>query len=212
MRAITKAQKLLARANNGDADARVQLDKLLTKYGTSEADIPTSRKRGRPRLLDRTAIDGLCHQAADFAPSQVTQRTKENFYFYANALHIISPSVEHLKRWAWLLRPNERGETHSRKTIMSQLGRIGNERAREIFADRLCELKPTTTHKALRLLREWEENRRLLLAMKALGSDGADALSQGVLDDAARRACYDDPPKHRRNTVHTSKRRGRETG
>jgi hypothetical protein len=217
MKAVKRSQTLFARAARGDVAARAQLDRLLKKHRKTEADIPPIRPRGRPRLHDRGMIEGVCHKAANFAPDQVTQRTKENFYFYANMLSTLSSSVDNLKRWAWLLRPNQCGETRSRKCIMSQLGRVADEAARAIFADRLCELKPTT-REAIKLLREWEENRTFFVFLAALKPWGlrdsikllrawkADRqavkimrgqhdfaaevrLDDKTLEDAARRAC-----------------------
>jgi hypothetical protein len=181
-----RAQKLLEAAKGGDRDARVKLDALLKKHHKTEADIPPLRSRGRPRVHDRAILEGVYRERG---LPDLTQRTKENLYYFAVGLvtlvdhRPLNPSPKLLKRWAWLLRPDGRN-LYPRKTIISQLGRIEDEHARGIFADRLCELKPTA-REALRLLRLWEGNRQFLAD---LGHRGA-VPDKKALEAEARLAC-----------------------
>jgi len=186
---VTKRiQKLLVLANSGDQAARAQADALLKKHHLCEADIPPVRPRGRPREIDRATLDAVYRELGG---SHVTQRTKENSLYMVTALHTLcgdhptSPRPANLKRWAWLLRPDG-NETHQRNTILSQLGRVSDERALKIFADRLCQLKPRASE-AVRLLREWDSQRTFLLV--SLARSGA-AVNTKAVDDASRRAAH----------------------
>src|ERR1039457_6078685 len=141
MKALRRLQRLITLANAGDKTARADADALLRKYNATECDVPPVRGRGRPRAFDRAwqeSIRQLSNQ-----PLDVIQRTKDNYLYYIEALNIlldnepINPKPENLKRWAWLLRP-EGNITHSRKTILTRLGRVGHEPTVKIYADRLC--------------------------------------------------------------------------
>ncbi len=50
-------------------------------------------------------------------------------------------------------------------SILYQLGKVKSDIALRVYADRLCELKPPTS-KAINLIRDWEENRKQLIAYR----------------------------------------------
>jgi hypothetical protein len=184
-----RLQQLLVLAKSGDTGARATLDALLHKHHLTEDDIPPVRPRGRPRGANRELQEFFYPLVGTLDPN-VTQRTKSNAYFETSALgtlfgETISPSAENLKRWAWLLRPDGNNVTHHRKTILSALGRVSDYgEVREVFADRLCELKPRAKD-AIRLLHDWKVRIYLIGTRELVNTDAK------VLADAARKACGD---------------------
>jgi hypothetical protein len=92
----------------------------------------------------------------------------------AHAAVVLRDTANAEKRFAWLLQRTDAGSLR-RKIILAQLTQSVLKTDHEpddiakrvlvIFADRLCELEPTT-HAALRMIRDWSE--RYNFALTAL--------------------------------------------
>lgn len=185
MRLEKRVQRLLALANDGDKDARAKLDGLLRKYGLQEEQIPPMRGRGRPRKYPR---EGLAIIQRHF-PSTTRERTLHNWVYRYDAVKVLigdaGSRANNVKRWDWLLR-----DDYPRKTIVSQLGRVGNEQAIKIFADKLCELKPRA-REAVKLLRLWEDDFGVFVGLAYLAQSPLE--TQEEIEAAARRVVADRP-------------------
>jgi hypothetical protein len=110
---------------------------------------------GRPRLLDKD----IEQEFRNIGHSYATTRTVQNVSKLGRSLNVLSgiwvqPDIA--KRWGWLLRPNPSGAPHVRRAISYQLGHTKCDVALRVFADRLCELKPTA-QTAIKFLRCWQE-------------------------------------------------------
>ena len=107
------------------------------------------RPKGRPRVIppEREAmIRNLCNDP------QGTLRSVHNFHYLVVAMKAMTPNAA---RWPWLFtKPGQM--VRRRSTIVSQLGRVADRdpQVMEVFADRLCVLKPTA-HEAVTMLRGW---------------------------------------------------------
>jgi len=137
--------------------------------GALSEDVFRKSVRGRPRVW--TAEHEAFWRRVMECPPGTTLRAVQDFSFTGEALCALGGEVsgfpkEAIRRWAWLLRCDGDGQSHCRKSIMSQLGRMAHllshlvEEGKDVevvqvFADRLCELKPTARD-AIRLLRDWQ--------------------------------------------------------
>ena len=183
-----KIQKLLVRAHAGDSAARATAETLMKTHGWTEADIPPMRGRGRPRESNRLRQEGLWEddglRRLNVLAQDVTQRTKENYTYFVVGYGTLESNPN---RWAWLLRHDiETGRRFLSQTVISQLGRVDDEGARKIFADRLCELRPRVKE-AIPLLRAWDARRSASLLFLMQG-DSAAVIDEISLESAARGA------------------------
>jgi hypothetical protein len=146
-------------------------------------------KRGRPRLLDAASENMFRTFVRDGEPA--TLRTIQNSAHSARAIKVLcdGPSLasvtpETAKRLGWLLRPDASGVTHVRKSIMYQLGRTKNKTALCIFAERVCEMKPTA-QAAIRMLQRWQQTFEGMLACYVFSGDD---ITEDLVREAAKRA------------------------
>jgi hypothetical protein len=131
------------------------------------------RTRGRPKLFDAD-MAAMLRKLGEI-PETATARTLQNWLYFGHGVTAATSSPA-LK---WLL-PG--GSCYKRKTLLSQLGRVKNAKAREVFALRLCELQPTTQD-GIRLLRRWHQTFRDIAAMYIVDNEPVDVLK------IANRAC-----------------------
>ena len=149
---LEELERLQARveAATSDAEREKFSARLVALYTALE-----TRPPGRPRVLSP-------EQEAQFRatvglPDYATRRTVQNRANWGRALKLLcdGPMATVVStRWVWLLRPNRDGVATSRKTILSELGRVKDDEALKVFADALCERKPAAQD-AIRLLRRW---------------------------------------------------------
>jgi len=126
---------------------------------------------GRPRLFpkEKEAEYRRLYCVADHA----TLRTLQNRMNFGHALGLLcdGPMATVIStRWCWLLRPNSAGVAEPRDTILSELGRVKHDEALKVFADALCERKPTARD-AIRMLRRWRDEFDWMLAERLVECD-----------------------------------------
>jgi hypothetical protein len=151
-------------------------------------NISQKSRRGRPRVIERD-FEPLFRSSMNLPYHTV--RTVQSRAYIGNALKALNcqcakANAEDAERWCWLLRPDKNGSTYCRKSIVSQLGRTRCVHALKVFADRLCDLKPTA-QQAVGLLRGWQQRRDDLVASMIF--DGVESFTDEELQEAAHQAC-----------------------
>ena len=121
---------------------------------------------GRPRLFPK---EKETEYRRDFHVAEhATLRTLQNRMNFLHAMGRLCDGPQATvisQRWVWLLRPNRNGVAEARRSILSELGRVKRDDALKVFADALCERKPTAQD-AIRVLRRWHDWFNALLAMR----------------------------------------------
>jgi hypothetical protein len=127
-------------------------------------------KRGRPRLMDpRYEREIMRRFVLENEPC--TNRTVQNRYYHGHALGTLKDAGTFSDpKFAWLLRPDEHGQTHIRLSISEQLGRTRCPIALKIFAEELCRLRPTASE-AISLIRRWRDWQETFAAIHYLKNE-----------------------------------------
>jgi hypothetical protein len=140
---------------------------------------------GRPRLFPKEKEAE--YRALFEMREDSTLRTLQNRMNWGYALNLLcdGPMATVIsQRWVWLLRPNRNGVAEARKSILSELGRVKQDEALKVFADALCERKPTAQD-AIRMLRCWRNTFDLMLSYDPwnLEVDYAELARTAIRDD-----------------------------
>jgi hypothetical protein len=130
------------------------------------------RRRGRPRSLGREIAEKLDQMGLGHEVYSV--HGKLDNYFLIQALGVLTKAGDHRQRWPWLFGPGPEDRL-PRRTVLSALGRVGDEAAMVELADGLCtgEYKAT---EVVRRIRAWKLNRPIFPAADA------EELAQRLLD------------------------------
>jgi hypothetical protein len=110
------------------------------------------RKRGRPRLLHH-ALHEVFAQGQQYA----SERTIQNTSYHIRAFGLLQDEP-----WAkWLVGDvSQEGKPGQvRKTILAELGRLGDDEALRAVARHICERKPTTKD-AVAMIRHYRLGRQ----------------------------------------------------
>lgn len=156
--AFDELRKQVEAAEPGTKKERLQehLDWLIRQL--------ENKPPGRPRLFSKE--QEAFYRSRDIVAEHATLRTLQNRVKFGHALGVLcdGPMATVIsQRWVWLLRPNRNGVAESRKTILSELGRVKHADALKVFADALCERKPAARD-AIRMLRCWRNTFDLMLS------------------------------------------------
>jgi hypothetical protein len=143
-------------------------------------------KRGRPQTV-RHFVDGMRH----LWPDLTTDRAHANRYYAVHATGVLKVQKEACVQpaWEWLC-PDDAGNRW-KWDLLAALGRIKNDTAMRIYAERVCELK-RPVKESIGLVRQWEERRQSIAAMAILDGKLHDASPSELAqlgEDTARRAC-----------------------
>lgn len=110
---------------------------------------PEKRKRGRPRIMPASYSTFL----AEWYPDIRTERGRQDIAYRLRALDVLADD----ERFSWLADSEamEAGSPNAWKpSILSELGRFGNDETLRSFALALCEIRPRPkTKEAVSMLR-----------------------------------------------------------
>lgn len=134
--------------------------------------------KGRPRVFDKSQAPSLRKLLE--IPDSATERSLQNRLYGGRAAQTVTGNA----KLHWLHPPD--GSCYKRKTLLSQLGRVNNPTAREVFAVRLCELQPTTQD-GVRMLRRWDQRFQTIAAAHIADNEPVDALKIATLACKPRR-------------------------
>lgn len=133
-------------------------------------------KRGRPRTV-RHFVDSMRFLWPEFT----TDRSHANRYYAVHAAGVLE-ITENWEAWPWLCPHKERWHWD----LLAALGRVKNDVALRIFAERVCELR-RPVKESIRLVRQWERRRQSISAT-AIARDKVPTEIDQWIEDVARTA------------------------